>query len=412
MPKVPWSFDEEQLNRLHEVERNVYSSFRVWSHKMLNSPYFDTMIAVVIVVNAVVMAIEVDSGARRRSEPVPHYQSMMKTFSIMEWFFILVYTAELALRAFVYRLDALRNHWVKFDAILVLLAWLEVAGKVLSYFAFPIAPGIFRICRLGKLLRTFRLVAQCRPLWKLLQGMTQSFETLCYAFGMIMVLLTVFACFALELIAKDDLREVDAAFDAHVEFYFSSLGVAIVSLSTFVLHDSCFLIYHEIVSKNPYLSIYFIALVLVLAISMMDMIAAVLVDSALDNSQQHKDMAKAMRCETLRDQLPDIEEFFKELDADGSGHVTRAEMMMMPYDITIELMAITGGDDIGEIFEYLDMDDNGFVDIDELASALEGLITSRISIDTRRIMKALSRNRRDIQDVEELCRLLVDKIQA
>ena len=58
----------------------------------------------------------------------------------------------------------------------------------------------------------------------------------------------------------------------------------------------------------------------------------------------------------LKAQLPNIEEFFKDLDSDGSGFITEDELMMIPPELAVELMAITGGDNLSEIFEQLDED--------------------------------------------------------
>ena len=243
---------------------SAISSFRVWFHKMLSAPVFDHMIAVVILVNVTVLAIEIDIDTKSRYKSMSAYQTMMNAFSYLEWFFVFVYTGELALRIFVYKFDAFRSPWVQFDAVLVLTSWLEILARFVAFFA-PIssASGILRICRLARLLRPFRLVGQVRALYALLHGMMQSMMTVLSAFAMIALILLIFACFALELIGKESLREVDAAFDAHVEIYFYSLFGAVLSLSRFVTLDSCYVIYHDLVSKNPYLGIYFTSLVFV-----------------------------------------------------------------------------------------------------------------------------------------------------
>ena len=144
---------------------------------------------------------------------------------------------------------------------------------------------------------------------------------------------------------------------------------------------------------------------------MMDLITALIVDSALDQSQTHRDIAKAHRAEHLKGQIPDIADFFKALDTDGSGFITRPEILMLPNEIAIELMAITGGNDLGEIFDYLDSDDSGFIDIEEISLALQNIIESQINIDTRRMMKAFAKNLKDVDDVKELCLAIIDKLE-
>ena len=58
--------------------------------------------------SAIVVGIQVDIDAKRRYQATPDYPIL----DILEGIFIFVYTAELLLRYFVYRLAAFQNAWV------------------------------------------------------------------------------------------------------------------------------------------------------------------------------------------------------------------------------------------------------------------------------------------------------------
>ena len=81
---------------------------RVRLHRLLSGNRFDSAIGLVIMVNAIVVGIQVDIDAKRRYQATPDYPIL----DILEGIFIFVYTAELLLRYFVYRLAAFQNAWV------------------------------------------------------------------------------------------------------------------------------------------------------------------------------------------------------------------------------------------------------------------------------------------------------------
>ena len=97
----------------------------MWWHETLSGDVFDTMMGVVIIMNAVVVAIQVDTDARRRYRSIPREN----IWDVLEVLFVLLSTGELALRCFVYRLAAFKNSWVRFDTVLVVLSWAELIAK-------------------------------------------------------------------------------------------------------------------------------------------------------------------------------------------------------------------------------------------------------------------------------------------
>ena len=67
---------------------------------------------ILICLNAFTIGYQADLDAKNEGSPL--------WLSVLEAFFLVVYTQELALRYFVHRAAAFINPWVKFDLILVL----------------------------------------------------------------------------------------------------------------------------------------------------------------------------------------------------------------------------------------------------------------------------------------------------
>merc|ERR1719265_2511921 len=64
---------------------------------------------------------------------------------------------------------------------------------------------VLRIMRLLRLARSVRLLVQFKTLWMLVRGLLSSAGTMFYTFGLMMLILYVFACLGVELITKDKL---------------------------------------------------------------------------------------------------------------------------------------------------------------------------------------------------------------
>ena len=82
---------------------------RLWFHRLLSDPKFDAAMGLVILVNAAVVGIQIDTDAKRRYQAMPHYRYV----DFMEWWFVFVYTSEVLLRYFVYGIAAFRSGWVR-----------------------------------------------------------------------------------------------------------------------------------------------------------------------------------------------------------------------------------------------------------------------------------------------------------
>ena len=96
---------------------------------------------------------------------------------------------------------------------------------------------MFRLFRIGKLIRPLRVLGQFRPAWLLVRGMLRCIFTVLTTFLLIFLFLFIYGCLVLELIAKDPLRETDPSYDSLIGMYFPDLYTTLVSLSHFITLD-------------------------------------------------------------------------------------------------------------------------------------------------------------------------------
>ena len=85
--------------------------------------------------------------------------------------------------------------------------------------------------------------------------------------------------------------------------------------------------------------------------------------------------------------LPRLGNLFHELDPDGNGWVTFQEIQNASTELKNELSSFVQADDLVEIFQLLDEDRSGRLNIDEFVASLLRIVTSDVPIEFLRIMK-------------------------
>ena len=65
----------------------------------------------------------------------------------------------------------------------------------------------------------------------------------------------------------------------------------------------------------------------------MNLVTAIIVETAMDTSNQEKIIEKKLKFEAFKKQIPFIRELFKEMDTDNSGTVTLDELFSLDDDL-------------------------------------------------------------------------------
>ena len=97
---------------------------------------------------------------------------------------------------------------------------------------------------------------------------------------------------------------------------------------------------------------------------MMNLAAAVMMNSALEQAMHDKDTLKRYEKARKKKFVKDLRNIFKRLDEDGSGQVSRDEILNISNDDKEVLHKLPTLSDPLEIFGALDVDGSGNVDIE------------------------------------------------
>jgi hypothetical protein len=136
-----------------------------WTYRLATHPKFELLFAKIILLNAVVLALEVqyrgfDVGfnlgyrwyERSAEEIWPMAES---SFEVCHWVFGIAFTIELVLKAVgmrQYPRTYFRDQWNYFDFAMVVLFYIDSVGKT------SVPTGVLRVIRMGRFMRLVKLV--------------------------------------------------------------------------------------------------------------------------------------------------------------------------------------------------------------------------------------------------------------
>lgn len=331
----------------------------------LETRFFDIGIGLVVVANAICIGIELSLSLEKGDTTV------VKAFDI---FFLVVYTVELVMRFWAYGFfPAFKRPWVPFDFALVLL------GLVGTLVLEPIANStggsnalgsvmvlrMLRLLRLGRTLRLFKLFKQLAEFLAVLRGLVSSIGLIAGTFFTLVLVLYVFACLGLELITKSPLNETSPAFHEQAQQNFGNLAGTMVTLLRFATLDNINEIYMPLIAEEPLLFLYFGGVIVVVTFCCANVLTAVVFTSIMKQDLEANEAAKAQWKEDMSDLVNDLKIMFFRLDRDGSGLLSREELMRINAADKAKLNAALNMTSPLEIFTALDIDNSGELSITE-----------------------------------------------
>eukprot|EP00931_Biecheleriopsis_adriatica_P048524 TRINITY_DN28032_c0_g1_i1.p2 TRINITY_DN28032_c0_g1~~TRINITY_DN28032_c0_g1_i1.p2 ORF type:complete len:561 (-),score=123.78 TRINITY_DN28032_c0_g1_i1:106-1788(-) len=365
---------------------------------LMSHEYFDYLIGAIIALNAVCIGIETQVSIDRDAD--------LSTLELLEIAFLVIYTLEIWLRIAAFGKANLWDAWFRFDFTLVAMGYIGwvIEESIPNPDIVNMMDSIMlvRTFRLLRLIRALRMVKICKQMWRLVYGLTTSLNTMASTLGLCGLFLYMFGCVGVELITKDAwLNSCEDTKDI-VAYNFGSLGLTILTLLQFVTMDSIAAYYYPLVVHKPLLIWYFVAVLLVVSISLMNLVTAVLVEGALANAAKDKEEeAKMLRAE-MGHIVPKIMEIFGELDTDDSGLVTKAEIQKLDIrSLPAAIVDKVAADNMYELFDVLDADGTGELTKDEFVRGLLSIGLLHVPIGEIQSLKLAKSTRHRVMEVQE-----------
>jgi hypothetical protein len=138
-------------------------------NRIESSSLFNTICGLVIVLNAMTMAVAADYDMNHFQQPGN------QVISIIELVFVAIYTMELATRIMAKKFAFFHVAWSWFDVIIVCVGWLEVASSFVTSLT---QVRLLRILKMIKVMRVLRVMRSFREVRLLLNSLMGSVKPL------------------------------------------------------------------------------------------------------------------------------------------------------------------------------------------------------------------------------------------
>eukprot|EP00927_Polykrikos_kofoidii_P016691 TRINITY_DN17567_c0_g1_i3.p1 TRINITY_DN17567_c0_g1~~TRINITY_DN17567_c0_g1_i3.p1 ORF type:complete len:413 (+),score=53.97 TRINITY_DN17567_c0_g1_i3:3-1241(+) len=383
------------------AENEAKSPFRKSILRFISHPLVDQAMGLVIVVDGVIFGVEAQNGAESSPNETISWITRRCTL-ILRCIFLIELLCSIYARTFK---EVFRHPWGKFDTVLVIFSVFDTVIEALAT-AYISAMTVVRVLRIARLCRAVRLLAQCRTLWLLASGLRCCMSTVLWTFVFIAISSYIFAIIGIETLPLRDtdglLRKlpiVDESGNEVIELTnyqriccekFGSFSVAMLSLLQVLTHDSIATFYTPMILNVPPLRgwfnlAYFLAFIMLVSIFIMNLVTAVMVESALQQAASDQQTLRAREEARRLNIVPMLREMFWTLDEDCSGEITVEEIASAPKWLSEALKNLMHVDDLCEIFRLLDDDDDGVLQIEEfldgILKASAGDVTVKLQID-------------------------------
>lgn len=369
---------------------------------------FDSVIGVVIILNAMSIGFQTDYVARHVNE-----DELPLTFSLIEWCFATIFTLELLARLVVFGRTFFTmpgRNWNVFDCVvvglqLVELCFLVVSGsKGFNVSAFRVL-RFLRLVRVVRLARIMRLFGELRTIVVSIIG---SMRSLGWTVLLLLLMIYMIAVYLTQLVS-DWRREQGTDLDQmsttgiELEYYYGSVPRSILSLyqsiSGGVSWDlACAPLMSNI---SPIAGVLFALYIAFAVLAIMNVVTGVFVESALATAKDDKDVVL----------LNNVREAFTRSDVDGSGSVTwqefqeqlgLQEMQEVFRSINIDTA------EASTLFQLLDIEETGNI---SLCDFYDGCMRIRGAAKAIDMVTVLYESRRSTQRIVRLLKKTSDAVE-
>merc|ERR1712008_285544 len=181
-----------------------------------------------------------------------------------------------------------------------------------------------------------------------------------------------------------------------VQERFSTLPLIMLSLVQFITQDSISEMYFPMILERPALSVYFVALIVFVGVAVMNLITAMLVETALASGTEDQEMQAFYNRQKEKKLKPSLQQFFHKLDKSGDNVVTAKEIiedLQGELEIPSNLKGIVTEPRIVELFDHLDHDGNGELSQEEFVNGMLMVAFSEVPVESKQMLHLLLQGR-------------------
>lgn len=362
-----------------ETEASVEpsSTLRRRVDKALRTGWADTIVATAVLLNFVLLCMDADARADYPHRgPLPYTPTWVIVAMDVCYIF---YVLELALRVYAERSEFLKSRWNLVDAFVLLVGLFDYiwswVGVTVSGFGLL---RVSRLCRLLRLLRLVRLFSVMKELRRLIQMMGTCFKTLFWSFLLLLLVQSIWAIIAVEMINPYVQELVDLGQWEDCERCpraFASVFMANITLfQTVIAGEKWGKMAVPLIEDYPWLALIFTGSLMTLGFGVLNLIIAVIVDTCAENrAKDVHNMAQELDSQEI-EQKQALKKIFEKIDEDDSGSLSFEELeqgarKLSDFRNWLRIMDIDATD-LQQLFQMVDQDGSGEIEPAEFIEVL------------------------------------------
>lgn len=351
---------------LYGIPRILYK----WALGLGRSDVSEVLIAVVIVINALIVGIEIETGKidAEVQDRIPWF--------VFQNFVTFVFCLEFVYHIRTHKLSIPRNLWDFFDLLLVsmsitstwILAFLIPSAGITLY-VLSTSIRLLRILTVGRLVRIF---VSSNSLWLIVSGFVDAIRTLFWVSILVIFILYACAVFVTITVGQDSAtyepyRIISGGWD--YQEYFGSVPRSMFTLFQIItLDDWANGIARHVMSNQPAMVIFFILFILITSYGILNVVVGIIVERTLASAKVNEERNQRNQEKERTRVLHDLREIFEFADKDKSGTLTidefRSALRKPEVERKLKVIDLPVSD-AEDLFNVLDGDGSGELSVEE-----------------------------------------------
>jgi len=296
----------------------------------------------------------------------------------LDHLFVVCYTLEFTLRLHFLRSSLFAKYnrrWAFFNMSLVVIGLSESLWTIFG------TPGflsqLFRLLRVGRLLRIVRIIPSLSIFFNALFGMGSSVMVI---FSMIFLLILVSAIVCTQLFGHTELAgaEDSATEGEAIRRLFHDVRTSLFSLFRVTTQDNWYSVAGPVVSTMPFMRFFFVAFIVFVAWTMISVLTAVASNSMIEATSDRKEAERRMMAAKQKAFIEFLRHSFEEGDTDGNGELDQEEFeTLVSQPRVINQMKALGVnlsvEELSKTWQMLDVHNAGTLTIDAFVDGLSYL---------------------------------------
>jgi len=379
---------------------------------IVESAWFESFFAVLILLSTVTMAIEVqargiDTGHTMMfagSPAHPRAFSQVESFlEVLELAFGSLFVIEVLLKVLALGFNFARSGWNLFDMAIITVWLIDTSVRA----ALIINPMILRLCRLARLLRLIRLVKMVQmfdSLHLLIGAIRASTSVLLWSFVLLFMTIVVVALCFNQILQPYILNEGNPE-DERLEIYhrFGTTSRSIMTMFEITLANwvpTCRLLIENV---SEWFGVVILIYRLIVGFAVVKVITGVFLHETFKVASSNDDIMIIQRERVTQQHASKMNRLFHQADTNGDGVISKEEFMDLLTDRRVKqwLAAMELQIADGEVLFELLSNGDGEISPDELVDQVASLKGSARSIDLATLAQETHVLKRMIEDMHE-----------